>query len=390
MDYDYSTTQYHESFTNSIGGHVKYGLKPYITTRVNTALNQLNLKNISPIFRSVHFSTNYDAQEKSLVVTASVLDEDTPLNVKAIFPNNGNEINLLDNGVGADAQADDGIYSGSYNLSGYSGNLDFYLTATDGSNTSTRYPAKPNKLLSASIRNITSGIVINEFMASNKNTIADETGAFVDYIEIFNNGSTLSLDGYYLTDNFQKPDKWAFPDTVLGSGQHILIWADSDTTKGSNHASFGLSKAGEEIAIFRKNQNEFVLIDSVSFGPQESDEATGRLPNGTGSFQVLGTPSPGMANDISINSKEEEKAQPKSIELKQNYPNPFNPDTSIPFRVETAGKIKLEIYSIAGQFIQTLTNQIYPVGEHEIKFNASNFSSGIYLYTLSSKKYQPH
>ncbi|MFA5669707.1 MAG: CotH kinase family protein [Balneolaceae bacterium] len=385
LDYDYTISQYHASFTNSIGGHVKYGLKPYITTRANSATNQIDLQNIAPIFRSVHFSTNYNGQEKNLVITASVLDEDSALNVKALFLNNGNEISLLDNGIGADVKANDGIYTGTYNLSGFAGNLDFYLTATDGSSSSSRYPAKPNKLLSASIRNITSGIVINEFMASNKKTIADETGEFVDYIEVFNNGSTLSLDGYYLTDNFQKPDKWAFPDTVLGSGEAMLIWADSDTTKGANHASFGLSKAGEEIAIFRKNQNEFVLIDSVSFGPQESDQAYGRLPNGKGSFQILGAPSPGMANDISINSKKEEKAQPKSIELKQNYPNPFNPDTSIPFRVEAASKIRLEVYSIAGQFIQTLTNQVYPVGEHEIKFNASNFSSGVYLYTLSSK-----
>ncbi len=75
--------------------------------------------------------------------------------------------------------------------------------------------------------------------------------------------------------------------------------------------------------------------------------------------------------------------------LSQNYPNPFNPTTkikyTIPF-VETHryASVKLKVYDILGNEIETLVNKEQSPGEYEVEFNGSNLSSGIYFYRLSA------
>jgi hypothetical protein len=71
-----------------------------------------------------------------------------------------------------------------------------------------------------------------------------------------------------------------------------------------------------------------------------------------------------------------------SFGLAQNYPNPFNPSTTIKFRLTQSGEVNLTVYDIMGGEIATLVNDFKPAGEHEVKFNASQLASGVYLYRL--------
>ncbi|QQS36140.1 MAG: T9SS type A sorting domain-containing protein [Ignavibacteriales bacterium] len=68
--------------------------------------------------------------------------------------------------------------------------------------------------------------------------------------------------------------------------------------------------------------------------------------------------------------------------LYQNYPNPFNPSTKISFNLAKEEFVNINIYSVLGGKITTLTNQFFEAGKHEIDFNADAFSSGIYLYKI--------
>ncbi len=82
---------------------------------------------------------------------------------------------------------------------------------------------------------------------------------------------------------------------------------------------------------------------------------------------------------------------PKSFSLDQNYPNPFNPTTVIKYRIPEQSNIKIEIFNILGQKVNTLVNEEEPAGFYEKIWNASKLSSGIYLISiraegLSSKK----
>ncbi len=70
--------------------------------------------------------------------------------------------------------------------------------------------------------------------------------------------------------------------------------------------------------------------------------------------------------------------------LSQNYPNPFNPSTTIKFSVPESNLTSLKIYNILGQQVATLINEELSTGSYEIKFNASNLSSGVYFYTITS------
>jgi hypothetical protein len=78
---------------------------------------------------------------------------------------------------------------------------------------------------------------------------------------------------------------------------------------------------------------------------------------------------------------------PVSFRLNQNYPNPFNPSTRISFSLESPGKTTLTIYNVLGQKVATLLSQELSAGSHEVNFNASNLSSGVYLYRLDSGDY---
>ena len=69
--------------------------------------------------------------------------------------------------------------------------------------------------------------------------------------------------------------------------------------------------------------------------------------------------------------------------LFQNYPNPFNPKTRISYKINEPGLVQLKVYNILGVEVATLVNEHKNSGNHSVDFNASNLSSGVYLYSLS-------
>ncbi len=78
---------------------------------------------------------------------------------------------------------------------------------------------------------------------------------------------------------------------------------------------------------------------------------------------------------------------PNNFELSQNYPNPFNPSTTIKFNLPEAGNVKLAVYNLLGQEVKTLVNGFRAVGSYSINFDASNLSSGIYIYKIEANSF---
>lgn len=78
---------------------------------------------------------------------------------------------------------------------------------------------------------------------------------------------------------------------------------------------------------------------------------------------------------------------PEIFELNQNYPNPFNPTTTINYKVKETVHITLKVYDSKGKEVETLTDENHNTGSYSIIFNASNLSSGIYYYKLSSENF---
>lgn len=73
--------------------------------------------------------------------------------------------------------------------------------------------------------------------------------------------------------------------------------------------------------------------------------------------------------------------------LHQNYPNPFNPTTTIRYSLKQKGFVSLKVYSILGKEVSTLVYEEKQAGDYELKYNADNLPSGIYLYQLNVNGY---
>ena len=78
---------------------------------------------------------------------------------------------------------------------------------------------------------------------------------------------------------------------------------------------------------------------------------------------------------------------PRWFNLGQNYPNPFNPTTTIRFQSPSEREARLTVHDLSGKTVATLLHDAVSEGEHEIRFNASDLSSGIYVYTLASGRW---
>jgi hypothetical protein len=137
-------------------------------------------------------------------------------------------------------------------------------------------------------------LFINEFMASNSSTIQDpDFNNYADWIEIYNSGNqTLNLKNYYITDNLSQPQKFRFnSDFIVPANGYVLVWAD-DANVG-NHTNFKLSASGESIGLYSPTLQ---LIDTVTFGEQETDISFGRFPNGSNNWYKFNPSTPGSAN----------------------------------------------------------------------------------------------
>lgn len=141
-------------------------------------------------------------------------------------------------------------------------------------------------------------LFINELMADNTATIADpdEPGAFEDWIEIYNPGSTpVSLAGLHLTDTLATPTKWTFPAGVtIAAHGYLLVWADDEAAQGPTHASFKLSASGEAVGLYATDGT--TAIDTITFGAQTSNISYGRSADGAGTWGSRSISTPGATN----------------------------------------------------------------------------------------------
>ncbi|PIS41320.1 MAG: hypothetical protein COT25_03780 [Candidatus Kerfeldbacteria bacterium CG08_land_8_20_14_0_20_42_7] len=84
------------------------------------------------------------------------------------------------------------------------------------------------------------------------------------------------------------------------------------------------------------------------------------------------------------NDGELEFVLPQNFVLNQNYPNPFNPTTTISYSLPSETHVRLDIFNILGQCVQTLFDEHQSAGEHSVLWTSSGFSSGIYLYRIQT------
>jgi hypothetical protein len=144
------------------------------------------------------------------------------------------------------------------------------------------------------------GPVISEFMACNKAALLDADHDSSDWIEIYNPTSeTVSLDGWYLTDDLKKLTKWQFPEVQLPRGGCLIIFAsgkDKRDPAGQLHTSFALQASGESVALVEPDGRTIAFAYS-DYPPQLVDISYGQSGNVVG---YLAQPTPGAQNRVAL------------------------------------------------------------------------------------------
>ncbi len=88
-------------------------------------------------------------------------------------------------------------------------------------------------------------------------------------------------------------------------------------------------------------------------------------------------------------NKLETHAIPKEFKLYQNYPNPFNPITKIKFELPNDVNVTIKIYDLLGREVASIVrNEFRKAGRYEVEWNAGNFASGVYFYTIDAGKFR--
>nr|MEE4267721.1 CotH kinase family protein [Candidatus Krumholzibacteria bacterium] len=197
------------------------------------------------------------------------------------------------------------------------------------------------------------GLVINEVMAKNSSTLADEAGEFEDWIEIANTGSSsIALGGLGLTDHFEGSPDFVFPDVTLAPGEYVIVWADEDTDQGDLHAPFKLDADGEDVYL----TDGGVIIDQVTFPALAADASWGRWADGTGEWTLLSVATPGLENR-----------------------NPTEPETVILFINEFVALNDAGIQDEADQFEDWL--EIYNPGPEDVEMGGLFLTDDLTLPT---------
>jgi Secretion system C-terminal sorting domain len=183
----------------------------------------------------------------------------------------------------------------------------------------------------------------------------------------------------------------ALGGTLSGNGRVKLKWNINEKTAGGSNATlqFGWN-ASQEDANFTANRAGNALIvhlpDTlhVGTGAYTSQFTTQPYTLSRGGFTAFGSFTVGRLGGITSVGNTASDI-PKEFSLEQNYPNPFNPSTVISYDLPKESRVSLKIYSMLGQEVATLVDEVKGAGSYTATFSAqSGFASGVYFYRIQA------
>lgn len=242
--------------------------------------------------------------------------------------------------------------------------------STDGSpNIITFNPATP--INSNSLVFITpEPVVINEVMADNTITFADNFGEFDDWVEIYNPLTyDVSLAGYYMSDDSNNPRRWQIPTSFIDSVTvpalgWLTFFADGDVAQGVRHANFSLNNNNEFVGLY--SPDGLTRVDEIAWAHMGADTSLGRKLDGDAQWVDFHITTPDFSNNQGsyVIGIEEMNAAAKIFSV---YPNPTRGI------VQCSRKSNIRVYSIQGKLVTTL-NGVWQI-------NFSTYEAGIYVVT---------
>ncbi len=176
----------------------------------------------------------------------------------------------------------------------------------------------------------------------------------------------------------------SYPDggeTFYKDSTYIVRWDDniSDTVR------IVLLKGDVKVAtiadslVSRTNAFEWIVSSSL-----QSDSSYKIIISSISEPDISDTSTSSFAINLATGVNEIKGSLPKIYSLNQNYPNPFNPSTVISYSLPQQSHVKIEIFNALGQRVADIVNGFQQAGYHQVRWDAKNLSSGIYIYSINA------
>jgi len=172
-------------------------------------------------------------------------------------------------------------------------------------------------------------------------------------------------------------------DAVLTDGTPLFIWGQSEYADHYLYELYYDNDFTNPVFIDSLVSDTLFtppsvpLMDSVYSWRVKGDNA-----NGWGPYSELWSFTVATPSLVDYSSD-----MPTDFKLMQNTPNPFNPSTNISFQLPKASDVEIEIYNVVGQRIDVIKKRLLPSGGHDLVWDGSDFSSGVYFYRLTAGSY---
>lgn len=207
---------------------------------------------------------------------------------------------------------------------------------------------------------------------------------FLNFNETVSNGGqlTLSIINSELPEYLRPVKSEVWKNQLRLSinsvtGHQFQFLEVSNKPPGILIAKVRLTTSADKFADVPLNLNWTDVSDKfktkiIAFGENRFADITNHESHSGGSDKV---------ESIQLNEVNE---IPTEYSLSQNYPNPFNPTTKINYELPITNYVKVLIYDLTGREIVTMVNELQSAGKYNVKFDGSNFASGVYFYKITS------
>lgn len=251
--------------------------------------------------------------------------------------------------------------------------------------------------------------------------VVEESGNTVAYVGVERNTTYGTVNGIYRCE--ESGGSWTVTSDLFLSASYPIAASIMDLYVSESDTIFacGTDASGTSVRSYKKavgdiywesltsdglvypnaaraitydevNHDLYMAIDNIIYVFEEGEIAWDvyyEYPVGTDiqfiyyDDLLVGT-GVGLFGHAATTSLDPTTIQPLNYVLEQNYPNPFNPSTVIGYQIPVSAKVELNIHDLKGREVARLVNGFRSTGSHQVIFDASNLSSGLYFYTLIS------
>ncbi len=353
------------------GGGTTIGITNLMDSRNAYLLGLPDFTQTAPTISNVTPSNSTPVLTDTVTITAALTDETTVyLGFRSDYKQPFTKVLMYDDGAHNDGAANDGVYGADLVMNNTYVQYYIYAENANAGKFSPRRAEHEFHVLNATGSPTVGNLVINEFMASNNSTQADQDGEFDDWIELYNNGTTsIDLDGYFLSDDATNLVQWAFPaGTTINGGDYLVVWADNDVSQAGLHANFKLSSAAETIYLVNASG---MIVDEISYTGQTADISYGRYPNGTGNFQTM-TPT---FNAENTNVTSISTVGNISLDIKA-FPNPASDFFYLEIVEDAPEERPVAVYNLSGSLVYEST-----ITDNK-RIETSDWAPGMYFVSI--------